>query len=309
MTSEPAYKRKKSESESESESESDCEEDVPGRALDWIQDDSTVLLLGRRGSGKSVLIKEICFHMRHIPLVMVISPTKVNGFYDTWVPQSCIYEKFSEKLLADLIERQKRIKQSNKTLDRMSQVNPKCMLILDDCIGEKEAQSSASLRTLFVNGRHLDVLVIMASQHITSHAIPPLIRNNSDVVFCWAQSSFDAIQVVVKQWLSGCTETTDEDAMAELSRATKNVKHRAFVINCKKAGYSTSLYQFTTTYLATQELPRFRVGSAIYWEGKSYLANPPARSAWARLVTFCNEGVSEGYEQPVANPPARHARE
>lgn len=266
-----------------SDSDSD---DFEGSAMDWLQDDSTVLLCGRRGSGKSILIKEICYHMRHLPMIIVISPTQVNGFYDSWVPDTCIYERFSEKLLNDLIDRQKRLKQANKGLDADSRTNERCLLILDDCIGEKEAQNSAALRTLFVNGRHLGVMLLMATQHLTSLAVPPVIRNNSDLVFVFAQSSHDAVKVVVRQWLSGCTETTDMDGMIELSLATKDVRFQTFVINCKKAGYSKNLYQFTTRHLARTDLPRFRMGSAMYWEGSSYLQAPPPKSFWGKCVSF-----------------------
>ena len=73
-------------------------------ALDWLRDDHTIALLGRRGSGKSVLIKEICWHLRdEFPLAIVLTGTKLNGWYGGWLPRSCVYSGFHESLLDKLI--------------------------------------------------------------------------------------------------------------------------------------------------------------------------------------------------------------
>ena len=86
----------------------------------------------------------------------------------------------------------------NATLPKAEQTDPRVLLILDDVISEREASGSHALQTLFVTGRHLKVCVILATQHVTSRTYPPVLRNNTDVVICFAQqSSEDAVDIAV----------------------------------------------------------------------------------------------------------------
>ena len=53
--------------------------------MKMIRDDSVVVLIGKRNTGKSWLVKDLMFHMQHIPVGTVISATEMaNGFTPRW---------------------------------------------------------------------------------------------------------------------------------------------------------------------------------------------------------------------------------
>ena len=52
-----------------------------------IQDDSVVVLIGKRNTGKSYLTKDLLYYHQDVPVGTVISPTEqANRFYSDIVP-------------------------------------------------------------------------------------------------------------------------------------------------------------------------------------------------------------------------------
>jgi hypothetical protein len=113
------------------------------------------------------------------------------------------------------------------------------LLILDDVISEREASGSHALQTLFVTGRHLKVCGVLATQHVTSRTYPPVLRNNTDVVFCFAQSSEDAVDIVVSQWMTGAG--TRREGVDRLHAVTRAARYQTLVIDCKRVQFSNNL--------------------------------------------------------------------
>ena len=55
-----------------------------------------VVLIGRRDTGKSFLVRDLLYHHRNIPLGTVISGTEAgNGFYSQHVPKLFIHEEYN----------------------------------------------------------------------------------------------------------------------------------------------------------------------------------------------------------------------
>ena len=46
-----------------------------------IKDDSTIVLIGKRNTGKSFCMKDILSHHKNIPIGMTISPTEIANKY------------------------------------------------------------------------------------------------------------------------------------------------------------------------------------------------------------------------------------
>lgn len=229
-----------------------------------INPDYTMALLGRRGSGKSTLLREICYVMRkQFPMCIVMTATKESGFFEGWVPPECVISGFHEPMLRDLIRRQQRIMNSNRGAPRSEQIDPRVLLILDDVVGERNAQNSESLTKIFVCGRHLHIGVIFTTQHVTSRVYAPILRNNSDLVFVFSQSSEEAADIVAGQWL--CGVGTKRDALAHLHAATHSRPYATLVINARAAATAKTLADFTHIHVADPHLPAFRMGAPRWW--------------------------------------------
>jgi hypothetical protein len=146
---------------------------------------SVVVLLGKRNTGKSFLTKDLLWYKRDIPIGTVISGTEgANQFYSKIVPPLFIHEEFSPEIVANSLRRQKLVvskmqEQEQKT--GKSNIDPHAFVILDDCLYDNAWTKDTSIKSLFMNGRHYKVLLIITSQY--SLGIPPMLRCNIDYVF------------------------------------------------------------------------------------------------------------------------------
>lgn len=72
-----------------------------------IRDDSTVVLIGKRDTGKSYLVRDILYYKQHIPVGTVISATEsANRFYQQMVPGRFIHEEFNPAIVHGVLKRQ-----------------------------------------------------------------------------------------------------------------------------------------------------------------------------------------------------------
>ena len=76
--------------------------------MNRINKRNVIALLGRRGTGKSTLVKDILYYVRDIPVGTVISPTEeVNRFYSDIIPPIFIHGGYNPAVVEKFVERQK----------------------------------------------------------------------------------------------------------------------------------------------------------------------------------------------------------
>jgi len=57
--------------------------------LSTIDDDAVIAAIGRRRTGKSIIVKDILYHKRRIPFGTIISGTEAaNEFFADFVPKT-----------------------------------------------------------------------------------------------------------------------------------------------------------------------------------------------------------------------------
>ena len=142
-----------------------------------IDPERTLVMLAKRGSGKSVLIRDIMYRMRHrIPCGIAFSASEEgNGAYGQMMPKSFIYDDFDPLVLEKFVNRQKYMIQNKKK-------NPEAFCIFDDMTYDaKKFMKDPNLRFIFLNGRHFKITMILSSQYALD--LPPAIRGNTDYVF------------------------------------------------------------------------------------------------------------------------------
>jgi ABC-type dipeptide/oligopeptide/nickel transport system ATPase component len=161
--------------------------------------DKCVLLIGKRGSGKSVLLKSmLSYYGKTFSKIYVCSGTEeVNKFYSKSgiIPENCIYESYSEEFGTQLIDG---LKKANSGLELSAK--KKCLLILDDCIADTNFHQSKTLKNIFANGRHYSLSLLVTTQHL--HSVSPLQRANFDFLFIGQQNS-ESVEVLCKTYRSG----------------------------------------------------------------------------------------------------------
>lgn len=138
---------------------------------------STILLIGRRGSGKSTMMKDIAYHLwrsGRVDLSIGFSPTDIsNNCLTKFMLPSLVYSSWRE----DVVERLIQIQRRQFRAGRGRQV----VLIMDDiAYGGRKVFNSKVLRNIYMNGRHFGITSILAVQYAMD--LPPAIRSNIDVV-------------------------------------------------------------------------------------------------------------------------------
>jgi hypothetical protein len=133
-----------------------------------------IILIGARNTGKSTLIRDWLYHHRTIPAGMVISGTEdCNSFYTDMIPSIFVHHEYNESHIQKLIQRQKSVM---KKFERNEISDPRAFLILDDLNYDPRWVRDKIIRYLFMNGRHLQIHMLIALQYPLG--IPPDLRTN-----------------------------------------------------------------------------------------------------------------------------------
>lgn len=144
-----------------------------------------IVLIGRRDTGKSFLVRDLLYYHQDIPIGTVISGTEEgNGFYGKMVPKLFIHNEYNTAIIENILKRQRGVlKQIKKEMDtfKRSTIDPRTFVILDDCLYDNTWSRDKMMRLLFMNGRHWKVMLLITMQYPLG--IPPTLRTNIDYVF------------------------------------------------------------------------------------------------------------------------------
>ena len=150
-----------------------------------MKDDKVIVLIGKRETGKSVLVKDLLYYQKDIPIGTVISATEsANCFYGNIIPPIFIHDEYTPDIIDNVLKRQRMvIKKMKQDFSQKghSSIDPRAFLILDDCLYDQSWTKDKNVRSLFMNGRHYKMLFIITMQY--SLGIPPNLRTNVDYTF------------------------------------------------------------------------------------------------------------------------------
>ena len=144
-----------------------------------------VILIGRRDTGKSFLVRDLLYYHQDIPIGTVISGTEAgNGFFGSHVPKLFIHDEYNTAIIENILKRQKlvlkQVKKEKESYGR-SNIDPRAFVILDDCLYDNSWSKDKVMRLLFMNGRHWKIMLIITMQFPLG--VPPNLRTNVDYVF------------------------------------------------------------------------------------------------------------------------------
>jgi hypothetical protein len=226
---------------------------------------------GKRRTGKSFFMRWWLYHMRHnYEQIYVFTETKINGFWEQYVPRQAVYPSWDEDRALDILNFQKWVIENPREAAEHGYTDRTCT-ILDDVIATKELRNDGDdgmYAAMYVQGRHTHMTVGTATQKAT--AIPPKVRDNIDLVFILRQESETEIERIWKEHMSRLNRVTASEMMEYWTRTLNYKKPNeiryTFVIDtdpCKS--YNERFYW------ATADDPgQFRVGSKVFWEELDY---------------------------------------
>jgi len=159
--------------------------------LDTMVDHPSIVMIAKRGSGKSYVVRAILNHFsKKVPMGIVISPTdRMSSFYSKFIPDLFIYYTFQSDTIERMIERQKDIIDKQKLRDKIGKkTNTRAFIVMDDCLSSKgEWSKDPIVSELLFNGRHYHIMYIFTMQFPLG--VKPELRCNFDYVFLLADDT------------------------------------------------------------------------------------------------------------------------
>jgi hypothetical protein len=220
-----------------------------------------IVMIGRRDTGKSFLVKDLLYHHQDIPIGTVISGTEAgNGFYSTIVPKLFIHEEYNSVLIENILRRQKQVlKQMNRDIElyKRSTIDPRTFVILDDCLYDQTWTRDKLMRMLFMNGRHWKVMLIITMQYPLG--IPPNLRTNIDYVFILREPYLTNRKRIFENYCS--IFPTFEAFNSVMDQTTENYECLVVNNNSKSNKISDQIFWYKA-----ENRPDFKLGSKEFWE-------------------------------------------
>jgi hypothetical protein len=220
-----------------------------------------VVLIGKRDTGKSFLVRDLLYYQQEIPIGTVISGTEEgNGFYGKMVPKLFVHNEYNTAIIENILKRQrtvlKQIKKEMETYKR-STIDPRAFVILDDCLYDNTWARDKMMRLLFMNGRHWKVMLVITMQYPLG--IPPTLRTNIDYVFI-LRENYIANRKRIYENYAGMFPTFESFCQV-MDQCTEN--YECLVINNNSK--SNKLHDQVFWYKADNH-GDFRLGSKEFWE-------------------------------------------
>ena len=220
-----------------------------------------IVMIGRRDTGKSYLVRDLLYYHQDIPIGTVISGTEAgNGFYSHHVPKLFIHDEYNTAIIENILKRQRTVlKHVKKELEsyKRSNIDPRAFVILDDCLFDDKWTRDKMMRLLFMNGRHWKIMLIITMQYPLG--IPPVLRTNIDYVFI-LREPYIANRRRIYENYAGMFPTFESFCQV-MDQCTEN--YECLVINNNVK--SNKLHEQIFWYKAESHKD-FKLGSKEFWE-------------------------------------------
>lgn len=234
-----------------------------------------IVLIGRRDTGKSFLVRDLLYHHQDIPLGTVISGTEAgNGFYSNHVPRCFIHDEYKTEIIGNVLKRQRAVlRQIKKEQEhyRTSSIDPRAFVILDDCLYDSSWTRDKMMRMLFMNGRHWKIMLIITMQYPLG--IPPNLRTNIDYVFILREPYIKNRRIIHENY-AGMFPTYESFSQI-MDQCTENYECLVIDNNSK----SNRLQDQIFWYKAEAHGP-FKLGSKQFWEASTNISSDDENEAY-----------------------------
>lgn len=229
-----------------------------------------VVLIGKRDTGKTYLVRDLLFYQQDIPIGTVISGTEEgNGFYGKMVPKLFIHNEYNSAIIENVLKRQRTVlHQVKKEMEayKRTNIDPRAFVILDDCLYDNTWTRDKLMRLLFMNGRHWKVILVITMQYPLG--VPPTLRTNIDFVFI-LRENYIANRRRIYENYAGMFPTFESFCQV-MDQCTENYECLVIHNNSK----SNKLNDQVFWYKADNH-NEFKLGSREFWELSKGLPDDP----------------------------------
>jgi len=220
-----------------------------------------IVLIGRRDTGKSFLVRDLLYYHQDIPIGTVISGTEAgNGFYSKMVPKLFIHDEYNTAIIENILKRQKmvikQVKKENDAYGKTS-IDARAFVILDDCLYDNSWAREKLMRLLFMNGRHWKIMLVITMQYPLG--VPPNLRTNIDFTFI-LREPYIANRKRIYENYAGMFPTFESFCQV-MDQCTENYECLVVSNNAKSNKLEDQIFWYKA-----QAHKEFKLGSREFWE-------------------------------------------
>ncbi len=220
-----------------------------------------IVLIGRRDTGKSFLVRDLLYYHQDIPIGTVISGTEAgNGFYGSIVPKLFIHDEYTPLIIEKILKRQKivikQVKKEKENYGR-SNIDGRTFVILDDCLYDNSWARDKLMRLLFMNGRHWKIMLIITMQYPLG--VPPNLRTNIDYTFI-LREPYIANRKRIYENYAGMFPTFESFCQV-MDQCTENYECLVVSNNSKSNKLEDQIFWYKASAHGD-----FKLGSREFWE-------------------------------------------
>lgn len=227
---------------------------------DSMKKDRIALIVGKRGSGKSSLLKDLLYCMRdRFDFCMAMCPTMESStMLKECMPESCVFSRFSPAKVEMLVQTARECASREK--------EKHFLLVLDDVFYDKSICRSQAFRFIFFNGRHCRITCIILLQYLVD--LPPDLRANVDYVFSMRETIL-ANRMKLYKMFFGVFGTFDDFA-AVFERCTQNYECICLDNTLQSTGVTDCIFW----YKARLETEAFKLGLPVFYKMQEEYRRP-----------------------------------
>lgn len=226
-----------------------------------IQDDSVVVFIGKRRTGKSFLVRDLLYHHQDLPIGTVISGTEAaNKCYGHIVPSLFIHDDFSPSIVENFYERQKKVKKMrNKEIkvNGKSDIDTRAFLIFDDIMNDETWIRDKNVKGIFFNGRHYGIFFLITMQYPLG--ITPNLRTNIDYVFICRENNYQNRKKLYENY-AGMFDSFESFCTC-MDACTENYECLVIKINAQSNKLEDQVFWYKA-----KDRDDFRIGAKPFWD-------------------------------------------
>lgn len=219
-----------------------------------IKSNRVILITGKRGSGKTTLVKDLIYKMRgQFDVGIGIGGTVASvEMLEGFLPKSMVHF-VSDFDKVDLIERL--VEKAKVTREHGRQ--RRFLLIMDDFAYRKDLLRHPIFREIFMNGRNFNMTLMLSAQYIMD--LSSDLRSQIDYVFTFKETIPANRKRLFEYFYGMCNTLRDFEQL--LSEFTKNYECLVMDNTSNSGEMEDQLFY----YKAPFDTPDFTIGKRIYW--------------------------------------------
>lgn len=193
----------------------------------------TCLLVGKRGSGKTVLMKHLieCEYQDFDKIFLFCPTSDLNDDFKELIPETCTFKEYDDDWVIRLMD-------SCAEQIKKGKAKKKILLILDDIATDnKLKKDNDGFTNVFTRGRHLGLSIILTSQYLNT--LLPIVRSNCDYIFVSKLNNY-SLKLLTEEYKNG--DLSNKEFEALYYDSTKDYKFLVINNTCTENNNIEELY-------------------------------------------------------------------